>query len=90
MRRATALAGALVQEVGRPVRGLAPLGLTHQFPTAKAVARADLTGVGLTNARRDALQGFAHAYARGDLVLDRSAGLEETVRALCALPGIGP
>jgi AraC family transcriptional regulator of adaptative response / DNA-3-methyladenine glycosylase II len=88
--RATALAGALVQQVGRPVRGLAPLGLAHQFPTPKAVARADLSGVGLTNARRDALQGFARAYARGDLVLDRGAGLEETVRALCALPGIGP
>ncbi len=72
------------------MRGLAPIGLTHQFPTAKAVARADLTGVGLTNARRDALQGFARAYARGDVVLDRGAGLDETVRALCALPGIGP
>jgi AraC family transcriptional regulator of adaptative response / DNA-3-methyladenine glycosylase II len=88
--RATALAGELVQHVGRPVRGLAPLGLTHQFPNAKAVARADLTGVGLTNARRNALLGFARVYARGDLVLDRGAGLEETVRALCALPGIGP
>jgi AraC family transcriptional regulator of adaptative response / DNA-3-methyladenine glycosylase II len=88
--RATALAGELVQHVGRPVRGLAPLGLTHQFPTAKSVARADLTGVGLTDARRAALQGLARAYARGDLVLDRGAGLEKTVRALCALPGIGP
>jgi AraC family transcriptional regulator, regulatory protein of adaptative response / DNA-3-methyladenine glycosylase II len=88
--RASALAGALVRKAGRPVRGLAPIGLTHQFPTATAVARADLTGVGLTNARRDALQGFARSYARGDVVLDRSAGLDETVRALCALPGIGP
>ena len=90
VRRATALAGALVQAVGKPVRGLAPLGLTHQFPTARAVARADLTGIGLTNARRDALQAFAGAYARGDVALDRGAGLEETVRSLCALPGIGP
>src|SRR6478736_369042 len=54
VRRATALAGALVQELGRPVRGLAPIGLTHQFPKAVAVARADLSGIGLTNARRDA------------------------------------
>jgi AraC family transcriptional regulator of adaptative response / DNA-3-methyladenine glycosylase II len=72
------------------VRGIAPLGLTHEFPQAKVVARADLTTLGLTNARRDALQGFAAAYARGDLALDRGAGLGETVRALCALPGIGP
>ena len=88
--RATALAGLLVEQVGKPVRGIAPLGLTHQFPTAKSVARADLGGIGLTNARRDALRAFALAYARGDVVLDRSAGLEETVRALCAQPGIGP
>jgi AraC family transcriptional regulator of adaptative response / DNA-3-methyladenine glycosylase II len=28
--------------------------------------------------------------AGGELTLDRGTGLEETVRALCALPGIGP
>jgi AraC family transcriptional regulator of adaptative response / DNA-3-methyladenine glycosylase II len=28
--------------------------------------------------------------ARGELVLDRGAGLDETVRALSAFPGIGP
>jgi AraC family transcriptional regulator of adaptative response / DNA-3-methyladenine glycosylase II len=88
--RATALAGALVDQLGKPVRGIAPLGLTHQFPTAKTVARADLTPLGLTGARRDAIAGFAAAMARGELVLDRGAGLEETVRALCALPGVGP
>jgi AraC family transcriptional regulator of adaptative response / DNA-3-methyladenine glycosylase II len=88
--RATALAAALVEQLGKPVRGIAPLGLTHQFPTSKTVARADLTPLGLTGARRDAIAGFAAAMARGELVLDRGAGLEETVRALCALPGIGP
>jgi len=88
--RATALAGALVAQLGKPVRGIAPLGLTHQFPSPRTVARADLTSLGLPAARRDAVRGFASAMARGDLVLDRGAGLEETVRALCALPGIGP
>jgi AraC family transcriptional regulator of adaptative response / DNA-3-methyladenine glycosylase II len=88
--RATALAGGLVEQLGRPVRGIAPLGLTHEFPSAAKVARADLSTLGLTTARAEALRGFAAAMASGELTLDRGTGLEETVRALCALPGIGP
>ena len=88
--RATALAGALVEQLGKPVRGIAPLGLSHQFPSPRTVARTDLSPLGLTAARRDAIQAFAAATARGELVLDRGAGLEATVHALCALPGIGP
>jgi AraC family transcriptional regulator of adaptative response / DNA-3-methyladenine glycosylase II len=88
--RATALSGALVEQFGKPVRGIAPLGLTHEFPKAKAIAKADLTNLGLTGARVKALQGFAAAFATGDITLDRGTGLDETVRALCALPGIGP
>ena len=88
--RATALSGALVEQLGRPVAGVAPLGLTHEFPPAEVVAGADLSGLGLTTARVRALQGFAAAIASGELTLDRGAGLEETVPALCRLPGIGP
>ena len=88
--RATALAGGLVEQFGRPVRGIAPLGLTHEFPKAAVVARADLSHLGLTAARARALQGFAAAFASGGLALDRGTGLEETVSSLCALPGIGP
>jgi len=88
--RASALAGALVGQLGKPVRGIAPLGLTHQFPSARTVARADLSELGLPVARQNALRGFASAMANGEVVLDRGSGLDETVRALCALPGIGP
>src|SRR5207237_10181495 len=88
--RATGLAGALVEQLGKPVRGIAPLGLTYQFPSARTVARADLSELGLTGARQEALRGFAAAMASGRLVLDRGSGLNATVRALCALPGIGP
>jgi len=88
--RATALSGALVEHVGIPVQGIAPLGLTHEFPSAAAVAGADLSTLGLTTARVRALQSFAEALAGGELTLDRGTGLDETVRALCELPGIGP
>ncbi len=88
--RATALSGVLVEQLGRPIGGIAPLGLTHEFPRAEVVAEADLTNLGLTNARVRALHGFAQAIAGGEIVLDRGTGLDETVQALCALPGIGP
>ena len=88
--RATALAGTLVGQLGRPVRGVAPLGLTHEFPKASVVADADLSTIGLTSARVGALHNFAAAIASGDVALDRGVGLEATVRSLCALPGIGP
>jgi AraC family transcriptional regulator of adaptative response / DNA-3-methyladenine glycosylase II len=88
--RATALAGALVDQLGEPVRGVAPLGLTHEFPAAEVVAEADLSAIGLTSARIRALHGFAAAIADEELTLDRGTGLDETVRALCELPGIGP
>jgi AraC family transcriptional regulator of adaptative response / DNA-3-methyladenine glycosylase II len=88
--RATALSGALVQQLGRPVGGVAPLGLTHEFPKAAVVAGADLSTLGLTTARVRALHGFAEAIACGRLTLDRGTGLDETVRALCDVPGIGP
>ena len=88
--RATALAGKLVAQLGTPVPGIAPLGLTHEFPSAGVVADADLTTIGLTTARVRALQAFAGAIASGEITLDRGSGLDETVRALCALPGIGP
>ncbi len=88
--RATALSGALVAAAGRPVRGIAPLGLTHLFPTPRRVARAALAALGLTGARARALRSFADAMAAGALTLDRAQGLDATVTALCALPGIGP
>jgi len=88
--RATVLAGTLVAQLGRPVGGVAPLGLTHEFPKASVVAGADLSAIGLTTARQRALCTFAAAVASGDVTLDRGVGLDETVHALCALPGIGP
>ena len=60
---------------GAPVPGIDPLGLTHLFPTAATLAKADLVDVGLTGARRAALAGFA---ARGR---DRRARLRAGPRA---------
>jgi AraC family transcriptional regulator of adaptative response / DNA-3-methyladenine glycosylase II len=87
---ATTLAGRLVERFGAPVPGLGALGLTHRFPEPGVLAGADLTTVGLTKARARAVNGFAAAVAVGDLELDRSRGLDDTVAELRALPGFGP
>jgi AraC family transcriptional regulator of adaptative response / DNA-3-methyladenine glycosylase II len=88
--RATALSGAVVEQLGERVPGIAALGLTHEFPKPEVVAAGDLSKLGLTGARVNALRSFAAAMASGELTLDRATGLDQTVRALCALPGIGP
>jgi AraC family transcriptional regulator of adaptative response / DNA-3-methyladenine glycosylase II len=87
---ATRLAGRLVERFGTPVAGLAALGLTHLFPGPSTLADADLTAVGITKARTRAINALAGAVASGDLELDRSRGLDETLAELGSLPGFGP
>ncbi len=80
----------LVARVGTPVPGLGALGLHHVFPTPETVVAADLGGLGLTPSRAAALRAFAGAVAGGALPLDRAATLEQLVRGVTAIPGLGP
>jgi AraC family transcriptional regulator of adaptative response / DNA-3-methyladenine glycosylase II len=86
---ATTIAGRLVARLGTPVAGLGPLGLTHTFPPAETLAGADLSGVGLTPARAEAVRSFAEAVADDAVRLDRSVGLDEFVSAVTSLNGLG-
>jgi len=87
---ARTLAGRLVARTGEPLDPeLVRDGLTHVFPTAEAVAKADLTGLGLTGARERTLQAVAEAVASGEIDLDGGEPGETRARLL-ALPGIGP
>jgi AraC family transcriptional regulator, regulatory protein of adaptative response / DNA-3-methyladenine glycosylase II len=87
---ANTLAGRLVEQLGTPVPGLEPLGLTHTFPSAATLASADLSGLGLTPARADGIRLFARAVADDAVRLDRSIGLDELVASITALDGLGP
>jgi AraC family transcriptional regulator of adaptative response / DNA-3-methyladenine glycosylase II len=88
---ARTLAGRLVQRAGKPL-DCTPEGapLTHVFPTAEAVAEADLSGLGLTGARERTLRAVATAVAAGEIDLDGGGDPAETAERLLALPGIGP
>jgi AraC family transcriptional regulator of adaptative response / DNA-3-methyladenine glycosylase II len=87
---ASTIAGRLVERAGTPVPGLTPFGLTHLFPAPGTLATADLTGIGLTKTRVNAIRSFATAVDAGSLRLDGSLPLEELVRATAAVPGLGP
>jgi len=86
---ARTLAGRLCGAFGEPLAE--PSGpLTHAFPTAEAVAGADLDGLGLTGGRVRALRALATEVASGRLVLDPGADREGAQAGLLAVPGIGP
>jgi AraC family transcriptional regulator of adaptative response / DNA-3-methyladenine glycosylase II len=63
---------------------------THLFPTPSALVKIEASAVGLTTARARAISSLARATVSGEIDLEASAGLEESVGALCELPGIGP
>jgi AraC family transcriptional regulator of adaptative response / DNA-3-methyladenine glycosylase II len=86
---ATSFAGRLVSALGEPLP--APDGrLTHRFPSAETLAAAELDGLPITRGGAVALRALARAVATGAVELHRGADRERTVRALLALPGVGP
>lgn len=86
---ARTLAGRLVRLAG--VALAAPDGgVTHRFPTAAAVAEADLQGLGLPGARLRTLRTVATALADGTVRVDPGADRPAALGALGALPGVGP
>lgn len=79
-------ASRLVARAGRPVGGGAD-GLTRLFPSPRALAGADLDGLGLTRSRVGALRALARALVEGRL--DFRGPAERVTAALLALPGLG-
>ncbi len=88
VKGATTLSGRVVQRSGTPLP-VAWNGLTHLFPSPEALARADLSGIGLTGGRIRPLRGLSAACASSDGALKPGVSLEESVARLVTLPGIG-
>jgi AraC family transcriptional regulator, regulatory protein of adaptative response / DNA-3-methyladenine glycosylase II len=86
---AATLAGRLVADYGEPLR--TPLGsVTHLFPRARALARADPERLPMPASRRRALLGLAEALDEGRVVLGTAVDRAEARTRLLELPGIGP
>lgn len=89
---ARTLAIRLLDRFGTPMA--TPDSALHRlFPSPQALAAVDpaaLGEIGIVRQRQAALQALARAVADGSLDLDGRAPLEQTMRSLLALPGIGP
>jgi len=86
---ATKLAGRLAAAYGAPLAEATQVGLTHSFPTPDRLAAADLSALGLPRARASAVSALAAAVMADRHLFGPSQTLDEALRRLRALPGIG-
>ncbi|HEY0502294.1 MAG TPA: AlkA N-terminal domain-containing protein [Lysobacter sp.] len=87
---ARTLAARLAQRFGQPLPQAFAPGLEHLFPTAEALADADLTAIGLTRARADTVRTVARALLDGRVDFQSERTLDDFTARWIALPGIGP
>jgi AraC family transcriptional regulator, regulatory protein of adaptative response / DNA-3-methyladenine glycosylase II len=86
---AATLTGRLVVDYGEPLER--PIGaVTHLFPSAAALSRAEPARLPMPIARRNALLTLTDALATGRLVIDDGADRVAARERLLELPGIGP
>ncbi|MGA3092732.1 MAG: AlkA N-terminal domain-containing protein [Terriglobales bacterium] len=87
VKSATALAGRMVSNFGKPFTSVD--GLTHLFPTPEVLADARLFRVGLTGARAEAIRALARAVCDGRIAFERVVDSDAFLNRLCEIPGIG-
>ncbi|HVA74089.1 MAG TPA: AlkA N-terminal domain-containing protein [Acidimicrobiales bacterium] len=88
LKAARGLIGRITEMYGKPLG--TPAGeLTHQFPSAEAIAAAAASSLPLPSTRADALRRLAGAVCDGTVVLDPGADRDESEQILRRLPGIG-
>jgi AraC family transcriptional regulator of adaptative response / DNA-3-methyladenine glycosylase II len=85
------IAGRIATAYGEPLDAPVPdfPRLTRVFPSAKALAAADLSGLPMPHARSSSLSALAAAVAADPRLFGPRASLEEAVATLRRLPGIG-
>jgi AraC family transcriptional regulator of adaptative response / DNA-3-methyladenine glycosylase II len=82
------LAGRLVASHGAPLAD--PFGgLTHVFPRPEVLAGADLTSLGMPRSRAETLSAVAAAAVADEHLFDATGELDDAVRRLRAIRGIG-
>jgi AraC family transcriptional regulator of adaptative response / DNA-3-methyladenine glycosylase II len=91
VQAARRLAGRLVELCGTAATTGAgnPYGLRFAFPTPAQVASADLSALGMPNARRQTLYAIARAVLANPLVFHPRESIEATVANLRNISGVG-
>ena len=87
---ARTLATRLAQRYGETLATPFGEGLEHLFPTAAALADADLQSIGLTRARAATVRTVAQALLDGRVDFRPERTLDDFTARWVALPGIGP
>ena len=88
VKGATTLAGRITAQYGEPFQ--AADGLTHVFPTAKALASMTVTNAGMPTSRVETIRKLARAVSEGTITFTADTDADELRNGLCAIPGIGP
>ena len=86
---AATLGGRLVAQYGERL-DCPRAGVTHVFPSAERLARADPQQLPMPRSRGQALVALAAALASGQVSLQGDVALGEVRAQLLAIPGIGP
>ncbi|MGB8886105.1 MAG: AlkA N-terminal domain-containing protein [Candidatus Korobacteraceae bacterium] len=87
VKGATALAGRIARAFGQPFP--TTTGLTHTFPAPEVLAEANLSGIGLTQARAQTIRLLARAVANNQIRFHGIVDLDDFLARMCAIPGIG-
>ena len=80
----------LVEKYGEKSTGSSHPRLSHFFPSPAVLATEDLTSLGFTKVRSNAIRELAAACHAGTLDLSRTCDLARTRKALLLIKGIGP
>jgi 3-methyladenine DNA glycosylase/8-oxoguanine DNA glycosylase len=89
VRGATTLAGRLAARFGERIEGLPDDAPHRLFPTAAALADADIASIGMPGRRAAALRELARRVRDGELPLSWGECHERTHERLVGIPGIG-
>lgn len=87
VKGATTLAGRLVGAFGRRFNG--QNGVTHLFPTAEALANANLSSIGLPKARAETIRALARCVRSGEISFDGALEPDTLLARLERVAGIG-
>jgi AraC family transcriptional regulator, regulatory protein of adaptative response / DNA-3-methyladenine glycosylase II len=85
---AARLAARLVSAYGKPLR-LPEHGLTHSFPRPEALAKADLSTLGMPKSRAATLSALAAAVLKDPELFSANCEIEQAIDRLRAIPGVG-
>jgi AraC family transcriptional regulator of adaptative response / DNA-3-methyladenine glycosylase II len=89
VRAAQKLAAKLVQICHGPPINIQGESLIYAFPSPSQFAFAPIQELGMPEARKNTLRAMANAVAADPNFFDTSISLEETVRRLRSIPGVG-